>query len=104
MTFYLFVAGAYFTFLLLGVLSGQKLSKIDRALWLTLVVASALWILVIPVSLFEIGYKAWAKARSTKVKQTKSQTDSSPTVSVEDKDKDKDKELDSNTLSRLKNT
>ena len=97
MTFYLFVAGAYFVFLLLGVLSELELSKIDRTSWLTVIVASAFWILAIPLSLFEIGYKIWAKARITKVKQT-ARTDT-PATSAEDK-----KELDSNTLSQLKNT
>ena len=97
MTFYLFVAVTYLAFLLLGVLSERELSKIDRASWLTVVVASAFWILAIPLSLFEVGYKIWAKARISKVKQT-TQTDT-PATSAEDQ-----KKLDSNTLSQLKNT
>ena len=58
---YLVVAGAYFAFLLYGKFSDKECSKTNFASWLVIILASALWILVIPISLIEISFKAYAK-------------------------------------------
>ena len=59
MTFYLFSSGAYFTFLLFNKFSDPD-SKTNLASWLVMVLASAFWVLVIPISLVEIRMKAYA--------------------------------------------
>lgn len=52
MTLYLFGAGAYCTLILLSKFSDQECSKTDPASWLAIAIASALWFIVIPISLF----------------------------------------------------
>lgn len=89
MTLYLSGASAYCAFLLFTKFSDQECSKTDPASWIVVALASALWIVVIPISLMEIRAKAQAKVQQEAINQ---QTDS-----VE-----KLPELDSNTLAQLK--
>ncbi len=63
MTLYLFSAGAYFTFLLFSQFRNNESSTMDSTSWLVIILASALWILVIPISLIEIRSKAQTKVR-----------------------------------------
>lgn len=58
MTFYLSGAGAYCAFLLLRKFSDRECSKTDPVSWLAVAIASALWVIVIPISLIEIRTKA----------------------------------------------
>ena len=58
MTFYLSGAGAYCAFLLFSKFSDKECSKTEPASWLVVAIASALWIIVIPISLIEIQTKA----------------------------------------------
>ena len=60
MTFYLFSSGAYYAFLLFKKFSDRDCSKTNLASWLVMVVASAFWVFVIPISLVEIRMKAYA--------------------------------------------
>lgn len=62
MKLYLVVAGVYFVFLLFSKFSDRECSKTDVASWLLVISISALWILVIPMSLIEIELKARVKA------------------------------------------
>lgn len=57
MTFYLSGAGLYCAFLLFCKLGDKECSKTDPASWVVLTIASALWIVVIPISIIEIGTK-----------------------------------------------
>ena len=63
MTFYLSGAGAYLAFLLIEKFSDRECSKTDPASWLVLAIASAFWIVVIPLSVMEIQAKAKNQAR-----------------------------------------
>ncbi|MBE9046883.1 hypothetical protein IQ255_21135 [Pleurocapsales cyanobacterium LEGE 10410] len=63
MKLYLVSAGAYFAFLLFSKFSDQECSKTNAVSWLVVVIASTLWIFVVPISLIEIKFKAKAKAR-----------------------------------------
>lgn len=64
MTLYLVCAGAYFTFLLFSKFCDRECSKTSPVSWLVVVIASALWIFVVPISLIEIKLKAKAKAKA----------------------------------------
>lgn len=55
MTFYLSGAGLYCAFLLFCKFGDRECSKTDPASWLVVAIASALWIVVIPISLVEIS-------------------------------------------------
>ena len=57
MTFYLIITGAYFAFLLFSKFSDRECSKTSFASWLIVILASAFWILVIPISLIEMKFK-----------------------------------------------
>ena len=63
MTFYLSGAGAYCVFLLLNKFSDRECSKTDPKSWLVVAIASALWLIVIPISLMELRAKSHAKAK-----------------------------------------
>lgn len=63
MTFYLSGAGIYGVFLLLAKLSDKECSKTDPASWLVLAIASALWVVVAPISLIEVSTKLKQKVR-----------------------------------------
>lgn len=63
MTLYLVCAGTYFAFLLFNIFCDRECSKTNFVSWLIVVLTSALWILVVPISLIEIRYKAKAKRR-----------------------------------------
>lgn len=58
MTFYLFGAGAYCTFLVLLMLKEQQNLQAASKEWIVIVIASALWVIVVPISLLEIITKA----------------------------------------------
>ncbi|HEY9769047.1 MAG TPA: hypothetical protein V6C71_11225 [Coleofasciculaceae cyanobacterium] len=66
MTFYLTGAGAYCVFLLLCKFKDRECSKTDPTSWIVVAIASALWIVVMPISLSEIRTKARTKARTAK--------------------------------------
>ena len=99
MTLYLFIAGAYFTFLLFGMLSDPQCSKVDRTSWFILITASAFWIVIIPLSLLEIWSDVRANERTANIKQSASQVNSSQVALVK-----QHQELDSDTSTQLKNT
>ena len=61
MTLYLSGAGAYCLFLLFNKFSDRECSKTDPRSWLVLTVASALWMIVVPLSLIELTAKAKTK-------------------------------------------
>ncbi len=58
MTLYLSGAGAYCTFLLCCKFMDRECSKTDPTSWIVVAIASALWLVVIPISLIEIRTKA----------------------------------------------
>ena len=58
MTFYLFSSGAYLAFLLFNKFNDSD-SKTNLTFLLVMIVASAFWIVVIPISLIEIKFKAY---------------------------------------------
>ncbi len=66
MTFYLSGVGAYCAFLLLCKFKDRECSKTDPTSWMVVAIASALWIVVMPISLIEIRTKARTKARTAK--------------------------------------
>ena len=66
MTFYLSGAGAYCLYLLLSKFSDRECSKTDPRSWLILTIASALWMVVVPISLIELTIKAKTKHRPIK--------------------------------------
>lgn len=66
MTFYLSGAGAYCAFLLLCKFKDRECSKTDSTSWMVVAIASALWIIVMPISFIEIRTKARTKARKAK--------------------------------------
>ncbi|MEM7760467.1 MAG: hypothetical protein AAF298_20405 [Cyanobacteria bacterium P01_A01_bin.40] len=72
MTLYLSGAGAYCAFLLFCKFSDKECSKTDPASWLVVVLASALWMIVIPISFLEIRSKAKAKNQLELIKGTTS--------------------------------
>lgn len=93
MTLYLSGAGAYCAFLLLSKFSDRECSKTDPASWLVVAIASALWIIVIPISLIEIRTKA-------KIKEQLAQTRKSinpQTIEATEKIK----EFDANSLAQI---
>ena len=55
MTFYLSGAGAYCVFLLFKMFSDRECSKTDRASWMLILLASLLWVIVIPISIVNIA-------------------------------------------------
>lgn len=61
MTFYLSGAGLYCAFLLFCKFGDKECSKTDPASWLVVAIASAFWIVAIPISLVEISTKARPK-------------------------------------------
>ena len=97
MTLYLSGAGAYCAFLLLSKFSDKECSKTDPTSWLVLAIASALWIIVIPISLIEIKIKAQAKAQLAQIKKsTNSQAIAQKIEATEEI-----KEFDTNSLAQL---
>ena len=70
MTFYLSGAGAYCAFLLFSKFSDKECSKTDRTSWLVVAIASALWIIVIPISLIEIRAKVKDKQQPAVTEST----------------------------------
>ncbi len=71
MTLYLFSASTYFTFLLFSQFKDNESSKMDSISWLVIILASALWILVIPISLIEIRSRTQAKVRLEETEKAK---------------------------------
>ena len=69
MIFYLSGASAYCAFLIFNLLSDRECSNADLTSWIAVGLASALWIVVLPVSLIEIRAKI---KDETKVKTTAS--------------------------------
>ena len=63
MTFYLSGAGAYCFFLLCRMFGDRECSKTDRASWIVIAIASLFWVLVIPISIWELQAKAKAKVK-----------------------------------------
>ena len=55
MTFYLAGVGAYCVFLLFEMFSDRECSKTDRASWMLILLASLLWVIVIPISIVNIA-------------------------------------------------
>ena len=93
MTLYLSGAGAYCTFLLLSKFSDRECSKTDTASWLVVAIASALWIVVIPLSLIEISIKAKAKAQLAQTRKSINSQTIEVTGEV--------KEFDANSLAQI---
>ncbi len=93
MTLYLSGAGVYCAFLLLSKFSDRECSKTDPASWLVVAIASALWIIVIPISLIEIRTKAKAKAQ---LAQTRKSINPQTIEATE-----KLKEFDANSLAQI---
>ncbi|MEL6437728.1 MAG: hypothetical protein AAFQ80_00530 [Cyanobacteria bacterium J06621_8] len=63
MTLYLSGVAAYSLFLLCCMFRDQECSKTDSTSWLVVFLASALWMIVIPLSILELSLKAKAKAQ-----------------------------------------
>ena len=82
MTFYLFSSGAYFAYLLFNKFSDPD-SKTNLAFWLVMVVASAFWILVIPISLIEIKFKTYVMSIEEMEELITSEVNSQKIESVE---------------------
>jgi hypothetical protein len=61
MSLYLFGAGTYCTFLVFSQFKDREYSKPDLLSWLVIAIASSFWMLVVPISLIEIGTKAKAQ-------------------------------------------
>ena len=92
MTFYLSGAGAYCAFLLFNKFSDKECSKTEPASWLVVAIASALWIIVIPISLIEIQTKA-------KDRQQLANTEPSDLVAIQYEDRTELREVfDSSNL------
>jgi len=53
MTLYLSGAGTYCAFLLFSKFSDKECSKTDPISWIVIAIASALWVIVVPISLIE---------------------------------------------------
>ena len=94
MTFYLSGAGIYCTFLLLSKFNDKECSKTEVASWLVLAIASALWIVVVPISLMEISNKFKQKDRLDRLKQINPGTKQQYIEVVQG-------EFNSNTMSQL---
>ena len=58
MTFYLSGVGTYCAFLLFKKFSDRECCQSDFASWLVIAIASAFWIVVIPLSVLEVRTKA----------------------------------------------
>lgn len=69
MTLYLSGASVYCAFLLFCKFSDQECSKTDPRSWLVIIIASALWMIVIPISVLEICSKAKAQAKMEEISQ-----------------------------------
>ncbi len=93
MTLYLSGAGAYCAFLLLSKFSDRECSKTDPASWLVVAIASALWIIVIPLSLIEISIKAKAKAQLAQTRKSINPQTIKATEEI--------KEFDANSLAQI---
>lgn len=97
MTLYLSGASAYCAFLLFCKFSDKECSKTDPASWLVVVIASALWMIVIPISFMEIRSKAKSKAQLESIIESKQpEAISQPIIN------EKSSEFDSTTLGQLK--
>lgn len=96
MTFYLSGAGIYGVFLLLSKFSDKECSKSDPASWLVLAIASALWIVVVPISLIEITTKLKQKDRFDPTRKAKPNQNQKYIETVL-----QGEEFDSNALSQL---
>lgn len=96
MTFYLSGAGAYCAFLLFNKFSDRECSKTDRTSWLVVAIASALWIIVIPISLIEVRTKAKDKQQLAVTESTNLATKLQYETQVE-----LTEEFDSGNLSQL---
>ncbi|MEM7591207.1 MAG: hypothetical protein AAF383_06755 [Cyanobacteria bacterium P01_A01_bin.83] len=98
MTLYLSGAGAYCAFLLFCKFNDQECSKTDPASWLVVVIASALWMIVIPISFMEIRSKAKAKAQLESIIESRQPEAIAQPIKITEKSS----ELDSTTLGQLK--
>ena len=92
MKLYLVVAGVYFASLLFSKFSDRECSKTNFASWLLVILASAFWILVIPISLIEMKFKDRAKVPLEETEKSISYTVSSQLELVEVE------EVDSNNI------
>ena len=63
MIFYLSGAGVYCTFLIFNLLNDQECSNTDSTSWIAVALASALWVVVLPISLIEIRAKVMSKTQ-----------------------------------------
>jgi RsiW-degrading membrane proteinase PrsW (M82 family) len=61
MTFYLFGAGVYCTFLLLFIFKNQQHFQTAPISWLIIFIASTFWVFVIPISILEMVIKGKSK-------------------------------------------
>ncbi|MBE9043854.1 hypothetical protein IQ255_05450 [Pleurocapsales cyanobacterium LEGE 10410] len=79
--FYLSGAGAYLFFLLVKFLGDSESDLRDVTSWLVIAIASSLWFVVIPISLWEIKSKAKSNTTPTKSKTgSKAEKDNKTTV------------------------
>lgn len=92
---YLVVAVTYFAFLLFNKFSDKECSKTNFASWLIVILASAFWILVIPIALIEISFKAQAKASLKEMEKSLDSRLGSQQIELVAK------EIDSNNTARL---
>lgn len=60
---YLLGSATYAVFLLFRFLGDSTTAKSDRTSWLVIAIASAIWVVAIPLSIMEIKAKAKAKAK-----------------------------------------
>ena len=97
MTLYLSGAGAYCAFLLLRKFNDRECSKTDPISWLVVAVASALWIIVIPISLIEIRTKAKVKAQLAQIRKSRDPQ----TITQKVEATEEIKEFDANSLAQL---
>ncbi|MGB5636019.1 MAG: hypothetical protein WBM86_25010 [Waterburya sp.] len=97
MTLYLSGAGAYCAFLLFSKFSDKECSKTDPISWLVVAIASALWVIVIPISLIEIRTKAQKKDQLDQMTKPRN----SQTITQRIEVNGQSKEFDSNTLPQL---
>ncbi len=97
MTLYLSGAGAYCAFLLLSKFSDRECSKTDPASWLVVAIASALWIIVVPISLIEIRTKTKAKAQLAQIRKA----GNPQTITQKVEATGEIKEFDANSLAQL---
>ena len=67
MTFYLYVAAIYFAWLIYQMLMDRNCSNWDLGCWITIAIATLLWVIVIPVSILEIFSKDKVRWQTTEL-------------------------------------